>query len=232
MDRLQAVGQIRGVDRERRRVTTLISTGNIARDEAIIDQSGWDFSNYDRNPVVLFGHDDTAMPVARTVERYVTADGLVGTAEFDEADAVAMRLFGKIERGYMNAASVRWLPKRTETKTLTGEDGRARSVLIFREQELLEWSFVTIPADPSALIMRADGSPLDVRTLTIANDNPANQGAGVETPSAREARLLREIRADKELEKGGRGWYALDELYGLNPQAYHDAIRGRVKAIR
>ena len=30
-------------------------------------QAGWIFDNYDRNPVVLWGHDDRQLPVARAI---------------------------------------------------------------------------------------------------------------------------------------------------------------------
>ncbi len=158
MDRLESFGHLREVDTDNSRVTAVISTGDIARDGAIIDPAGWDFSNYDRNPVVLWMHDDTAMPFARTVERMATDKELIARAEFDMEDPLGATMFRKIANGYVNATSVRWLPKKTEFRAADSED-KDEKVLWFLEQELLEWSFVTIPADPAALIMRADGSP-------------------------------------------------------------------------
>ena len=162
MDRLESFGHLREVDSEKSRVKAVISTGDIARDDAIIDPEGWDFSNYDRNPVVLWMHNDSAMPFARTVERIATPNELIATAEFDMEDPTGATIFRKIAAGFVNATSVRWLPKRTELITEGKGDGE-RQVLIFREQELLEWSFVTIPADPKALIMRAEGGEFGVR---------------------------------------------------------------------
>ena len=162
MDRLESFGHLREVDSDKSRVKAVISTGDIARDDAIIDPEGWDFSNYDRNPVVLWMHNDSAMPFARTVDRIATPNELMATAEFDMEDPMGATIFRKIEAGFINATSVRWLPKRTELITEGKGDGE-RQVLIFREQELLEWSFVTIPADPKALIMRAEGGEFGVR---------------------------------------------------------------------
>lgn len=146
------------------RVEAVISTGDMARDDAIIDPAGWDFTNYRRNPIVLFNHNDHGgLPVARTVSG-PTPNGaeLIATAEFDAADPEAMRLLGKIQRGYINSTSVRWIPKRWEYVKTTGTNGEERSVLVFREQELLEWSFVNIPADPGAVILRSDGEGIDL----------------------------------------------------------------------
>ena len=62
----------------------------------------------------------------------------------------------------MNATSVRWIPGETEVRKVgTGKD--ARNVLVFtRGHELLEVSYVPIPADPNALVLRADGKPIDL----------------------------------------------------------------------
>ena len=162
--RLIVKGSLRAIDAETMRVQAVISTGDIARDDAIIDPAGWDFTNYRRNPVVLFNHNDfSGLPVARTVEGPApVGTELVATAEFDREDPDAVRLFGKISRGYINATSVRWLPKRWEFVKMPGGDGGERTVLVFREQELLEWSFVNIPSDPGAVILRADGEPIDL----------------------------------------------------------------------
>ena len=149
-------------------VEAVISTGNIARDQMIIDPDGWDFTNYRRNPVVLWGHDDLAMPVARTIgEIKKTTTELIATAEFDKEDPEAVRIFGKIKRGYVNTTSVRWLPKRTEIRAIPTEHGD-RDTLVFVEQELLEWSFVSIPADPGAMILRGDGSGFDLDAALAA----------------------------------------------------------------
>jgi hypothetical protein len=94
---------------------------------------------------------------------------LVARAEFDMEDPLGAIAFRKISNGFVNSTSVRWLPKKTEVRT-EGEGDDKRDILVFLEQELLEWSFVTIPADPSAMIVRADGAPFsaaDYREPTI-----------------------------------------------------------------
>ena len=161
MDRLESFGQLRDIDLEQGRVTAVISTGDIARDGAIIDPAGWRFENYDRNPIVLWMHDATLMPFARTIDHIPTDSELIARAQFDPDDAFGQRLLAKIAGGYISATSVRWLPLKTEVRKI-GEGKEARDVLVFTEQELLEWSFVTVPADPKALILRGDGSPFAV----------------------------------------------------------------------
>lgn len=162
LDRLESFGLLRDVDSEAHKVTAVISTGDIARDGAIIDPSGWDFTNYDHNPVVLWMHNDEAMPFARTIERITTEKELIAKAQFDLEDPLGAIAFRKIQKGYINATSVRWLPRETEVRTV-GEGKEKRDVLVFTNQELLEWSFVTVGSDTGALIVRADGEKIDLR---------------------------------------------------------------------
>ena len=176
MDRYQSFGHLRDIDPNVGRVTAVISTGDVARDDAIIDPAGWDFSHYDRNPVVLWMHNDGALPVARTVSVLATGSELIATAEFDMDDPEAVRLLGKIARGFVNATSVRWNPIRWEWRKM-GEG--SRDVLVFTAQELLEWSFVSIPADPKALILRDDGAGFDRSRFALTETKPEPEPAVV-----------------------------------------------------
>lgn len=181
MDRLQTFGSVRGFDIEAGQVTQVISSGDIARDGAIIDPSGWDFTNYDRNPVVLWMHDAAIMPFARTIEHLATETEVIAKAQFDLEDPFGVRLLAKISAGFVHATSVRWNPLKTEVRHV-GEGKEARDVLVFSEQELLEWSYVTVPADPKALILRADGGPLDMAQWLPQTAEPEPEGIPIPQP--------------------------------------------------
>ena len=159
---LRSYGFLRDADVEAKTVTAVISTGVQARDKAVIVPTGWDFTHYDRNPVVLDGHNDKSVLgiVARTRDRHFEDGQLVATAEFDREDENAMRVFGKIERGFLRATSVRWHPRKWEFRKAEGREDGDEKVLHFTEQELLEWSFVPVASDTGALIMREDGEPM------------------------------------------------------------------------
>lgn len=156
-ERLQTFGFIRSIDEANRRVQVCVSTGDVARDDAVIDQSGWVFSNYDRNPVVLWAHDDRSLPIAKSIPalRVQTENELIETHEFSD-HPFAETVFRQVVGGFVSATSVRWLPGKTEMKNVNG-----RSILVFKSgHELLESSYVPIPADPGCLITRADGNRL------------------------------------------------------------------------
>lgn len=137
-----------------------MSTGDIARDGAIIEQDGWDLSYYEKNPVVLWAHNDRNLPIAKTIKSVRSDNELVQIHEFFTHD-FAEDVFQLVKNGGINATSVRWLPGETEVRAV-GTGKNKRDVLVFtRGHQLLETSYVPIPADPGALVLRADGSRLD-----------------------------------------------------------------------
>src|ERR1051326_3406990 len=64
--------------------TFCISTGSVDRDNDVIDPSGWDFSAWLRNPVVLARHDYDSWPVARGSNPRVVGNNVYADATFAE----------------------------------------------------------------------------------------------------------------------------------------------------
>ena len=162
-----------GADFDDGTVPAILSTDTVARDGARIIQDGWDLTNFRKNPVVLFNHDDggggffgspsRSLPIGTWSGVEVTGGKLRGIADFDMVDGFATEVLGKIERKLINATSVRWLPieHRVEKERLDEQSDDEQMVVVFVRQELLEASFVVLPSDPGAVIMRADGKSLD-----------------------------------------------------------------------
>ena len=115
-----------------------------ARDGISIDPDSIDFSNYEKNPIVLYAHDfmgrteSGGLPIGRTLKLVRAADGQIrADFEFLEGDPFAARVRNAWDRGFLRGASIGW---RT-----TEPSGRAP------KSELIEWSIVAVPADPDAL---------------------------------------------------------------------------------
>jgi HK97 family phage prohead protease len=126
-----------------------ISTGDVDRDDDRINPAGWDFKHYMRNPVVLFAHNYTELPVGRTVDVFTADNKVKALTEFTPADLYEfgdqIRRF--YEAGFLNAVSVGFLPR-----AWNWVDSDERKFGIdFEEQELLEFSAVPVPANPGAL---------------------------------------------------------------------------------
>jgi HK97 family phage prohead protease len=185
MNRLELRGTVRILDEEKGTVDLVAATGNVARDDALIEPSGWELENFRANPVVLWSHDALSFPVARAVDLQITENALTARAEFDTADPEAMRLFGKIQRGFVNATSVRWKPLETRLDMIDGKE-----VVHFLRQELLEVSFVSVPVDPKGLVMRADtGEPISVEDYRSAAVVTVGEEPAASAGESEEARL-------------------------------------------
>ena len=150
-DRVRSMGMEilrRGaVDAKRRSV--VIAANDRARTAPEIDLAGLHFDNYRRNPVVMWAHDATGrspsggLPIGRTLSIERAPDGgIVAEFEFLEDDAFAQRIRNAWDKGFLQAASISWLPVESVPTKGGVRDVRA---------ELLEWSIVSVPADPDAL---------------------------------------------------------------------------------
>jgi HK97 family phage prohead protease len=115
----------------------IITTENLDRYQEVIKLDGWDLAHYRNNPVVLWGHDHHTLPVgvATTVE---IADGkMVAKGKF-APHAFAQTIRQLYDMGVLRATSVGFIEKEREGNLIT-------------KAELLEFSFVSVPANPYAL---------------------------------------------------------------------------------
>jgi HK97 family phage prohead protease len=132
--------------------------------EDVIEQSGWDFKRFDRNPVFLAQHNSWAPPAGTIPYREVVTDeawlreqGVEGPSaltigvKWDVEDERAMELKGKYDRGVMSAVSVGFRP--LEYEPIKGTYGYR-----IKRAELLEVSAVTIGANPEATAVRSLGA--------------------------------------------------------------------------
>ncbi len=132
----------------RRSVT--IAANNRARATPELDLRGLRFDNYRRNPVVMWAHDAVGrspsggLPIGRTLSiGRATDGGIVAEFEFLDDDPFAQRIRNAWDKGFLQAASISWLP----LESRPAANGGLRDI----RSELLEWSIVPVPADPDAL---------------------------------------------------------------------------------
>jgi len=124
---------------------TVITSEVVDRDGEIIALNGWDFENYMKNPVVLRGHNYRDLPVGKCTGLSIEGGKVIATGEFASmaANPKAQQVRNLYDDGFINAVSVgfRVLQRNPANRT------------IIEKQELLEFSFVTVPANPEALGM-------------------------------------------------------------------------------
>lgn len=127
--------------------TFAISTGAIDRERDTVAVAGWDLDNYRKNPVVLWAHDYSGLPVGRSESILGRNGQLVARMEFvpGEVYQFADTVRQLVDGGYLKATSVGFRP-------LEWSYDEERGGFNFLKQELLEFSIVPVPANPEALI--------------------------------------------------------------------------------
>jgi len=118
------------------------SDETVDRHGEVIAIDGWDLENYKANPTILWAHDQH-YPKIGNAEKigYKNVNGekkLVFKPIFHKKDELS-RLVGElVEEGWITASSVGFMPKEINDN-------------VIEKSELLEISFVNVPANPNAL---------------------------------------------------------------------------------
>ena len=177
-----------------RRKHFIISTPRVDRENDSISVSGWELAAHERNPVVLWSHDWDAPPIGRTVEIGIEDDQLQAVVEFVPADVpvvgdLAEMAWRLCDAGFLSAASVGFRPLEfaVAKDRVTEEDWYPP--VNFLRHELVEWSLVTIPANPETTIL----SPANAASAGPVPDaapvvDPAPGERGLRQPPARPGR--------------------------------------------
>lgn len=160
----------------------IISTSDEDRQGDSLDQTKWKLDNYKNNPVVLWAHDYYNPPIAICTGISIEGGKLVAEGKFapTELNPFAAQIAGLYQAGYINTTSVGYIQH---------EDG---------ELELLEFSFVPVPANPYALSLR------DIKRLNLNTAELVMKGIRFVTKAP-------EIGDECELEDGTPGVLAEDE---------------------
>jgi len=217
----------------------IASTAAVDRQGDSVAQSGWELANYMLNPVMLWAHDYSAMPVARAIDISVDpTKGLVGKAEFAPAEGnpFAAQLKIMVEEGFVSALSVGFIPKERQGNVIT-------------RSELLEISFVPVPANQEALMLAAKslkthGFAEDVvskfitamkegeeQTAEVVADAPVEEVVPAEEVAPAEVvaetteekgAVADEIAADEVIEQKWENMDALWEIMGAFCDVYMD----------
>ena len=128
-----------------------LSTYDLDRFSERIDPAGWDIRGYLENPVVEWAHNFMIPAIGKIEGLHADDDGLHGVVFFNDKayDAFGWGIGQRVKAGVIRAGSVGFRP--IEIEIPSKEDGKDGTTLIFRKQELLEFSICNVPANPYAL---------------------------------------------------------------------------------
>jgi HK97 family phage prohead protease len=147
-----------------------LSTFDLDRFSERIDPAGWDYKRYMDNPVVEWAHRYDIPAIGKIDGLAADDNGLHGLVVFNgkDYDPFGWAIGERVKAGVIRAGSVGFRVIEIEIPDKeTGKDGTA---LIFRKQELLEFSICNVPANPFALTKTiAEGKPETTQDLCFSN---------------------------------------------------------------
>jgi HK97 family phage major capsid protein/HK97 family phage prohead protease len=121
-------------------VETVIASNILDRHGEKIDIDGMDTKKYMKDPVVLWAHDYSALPIARATKLWKEGGKLFGKIKFAIAEyPFAKTVYELIKGGFLSAVSIGFIPSEMEGNMYT-------------KSEMIEFSVVPVPANPEALI--------------------------------------------------------------------------------
>ncbi len=140
--------EIKEVSEKDLTIEHLVTVEMVDRDKEIVKVEGIDYTNFLRNPVVLWAHGKDpvrgGLPIGKCVELGITelkgVKGLKAKTQFYDDD-FSKRIFEMYKEGYLNAWSISFL----------GEKESKNGVGVYNRVEMLEYSAVPVPANPYAL---------------------------------------------------------------------------------
>ena len=127
------------------------STFDLDRFGERIDPLGWDFSRFVKNPVIEWAHRYDIPAIGKAEGLYADGTGLHGVIVFNdkEYDPFGWSIGERVKAGVIRAGSVGF--RVIEIEIPDKESSRDGTSLIFRKQELLEFSICNVPVNPYAL---------------------------------------------------------------------------------
>jgi HK97 family phage prohead protease len=137
-----------------------LSTFDLDRFGERIDPAGWDCKRYRDNPVVEWAHRYDIPAIGKIESLAADDNGLHGVVIFNDRDydPFGWAIGERVKAGVIRAGSVGF--RILEIEIPDKETGKDGTTLIFRKQELLEFSICNVPANPFALTKTiAEGKP-------------------------------------------------------------------------
>lgn len=146
--------EMRSLNESNRTCDFVASTDTVDSYGEIVDQS-WDLGRFNANPVILYAHNRSSLPIGRATRCEVVNGQLECTIEFATAAAnpMAEQIWQLVRSKMLRAVSVGFIPGKMTTEYRPGFG----DVVVLRENKLREISVVTLPANPDALAKSLGG---------------------------------------------------------------------------
>lgn len=170
------------VNKSERSTVDYITTKAVDRDGDIVVPKGAILDHYRKNPVVLFGHNYTELPIGRSLWIKADEKGLISKTQYAKHQK-AEEIYQYRAEGFPMAKSIGFIPlsvieekdfPETDLKALdlTPEDIKGAS-RIYPEWLMLEYSDVPVPSNPEALQLAISKGIITVEEIQDADKRKA-----------------------------------------------------------
>jgi HK97 family phage prohead protease len=125
----------------------ILSTGGMTTKRIVVPIENINFDAFDKNPIMLFNHQ-RGLVIGKWTNRRIEDGKLLADPVFDDEDPEAKKISGKVERGFIKAASI-------GIRNIVAEerlDDAGESFIYVLSCDLREASVVDIPSDAEALV--------------------------------------------------------------------------------
>tara|TARA_Y100000592_G_scaffold66035_1_gene102682 strand:- start:1762 stop:2574 length:813 start_codon:yes stop_codon:yes gene_type:complete len=150
--------------------TFIASTSAVDRygDIVLNGPENWDLTNYQKNGVVLFNHDQNGLPVGRGEVRLEDGQLLIDVT-FDKGQERGAEIARMVKEGFLSAVSVGFQPLEFVERSELPKDHAKHGPIgrMFTKSELLEVSVVTIPAQGQAVAISRNYQDFDRDDLNM-----------------------------------------------------------------
>jgi len=143
------VMEIKSSDEEKREVVAIASSEKIDRDGDIVRVDGINIKEYKKNPVVMFAHDHSSLPIAKATRIWKEDKNLMVKMQFTtpEENSMGDTVYKLIKGDYLKSLSIGFKPNwdtAVRNEKVGGWD--------FKDSDLYEISIVPIPANAAAVV--------------------------------------------------------------------------------
>jgi HK97 family phage prohead protease len=172
-----------------RQVGIVASTARLGRDNLIVEPAGIDLAPYRKNPICLWQHDPEC-PVGVATAIGVRENALMARIDFAPAgiSALADQVCSLVKAGVVKGISIGFETR--EAEPIDPKDRRAG--LRIKSSELMEISFVSIPADTGAVVVERTAAHLGAVAFATLHPVPpaAVQRAAARVPHSRGGQIM------------------------------------------
>jgi HK97 family phage prohead protease len=171
-EQVEWAGLVKGYDAETGTVTVIASDDTADRYADMIVADGWRLDNYARNNVVLIDHSYRVASIVGAARAWVEKSQLLAriSIDSDPLNVNAQMVARLLKAGLLHAVSVGFLPLRWQR--IIDDKDQWTGGYRYLEQDLLEISWIPVPANPNALVIdqvsaAADVTEADLRAVSL-----------------------------------------------------------------